>query len=73
MQVTQPTPRPTNKVTAQALAGALITLVVFIAAEFNIKIPASVALAGGTVIEFVVAYYVRDDENIVLSPLEEQE
>lgn len=72
MPVNQPTAKPTNKVTAQTLAGALITIALFVASSFNVKIPAEVALAGGTAIQFAVAYYVKDDENIVLSQSEEQ-
>lgn len=52
---------PTRKVTAGMLSGALTTLVVTVVHQTtSVKIDATSALAIGTVLTFLVQYFVRD-------------
>jgi uncharacterized membrane protein len=56
----QPTNMPTAKVTAATAAGAVTTIVVFIADQFNLEIPALVAGALTTLLVFVAGYFKRE-------------
>ena len=55
--------RPTNKVAAGVLAGAITAIVVWCVRQFaKIEVPAEVAMAITTVITFIVQQYVVDAE-----------
>lgn len=49
---------PERKVTAGALAGALVTLGVAVAGAFDLHVEPEVAVAAGTVLTFAVSYLV---------------
>ena len=52
--------RPTRKVTAGALAGALVTIAIYVGELFEIVVPADVAASAVTVLTFATSYLVRD-------------
>lgn len=53
--------KPTTKVTAGAIAGALMAIIAWAAKAFAaVDIPTEIALAGATVITFAVQWTVRD-------------
>lgn len=55
--------RPTNKVGAGVLAGAIAAILVWAARQFGkVEVPAEIAMAGTTVITFIVQQYVHDAE-----------
>ncbi len=59
--MTQPSPRPTRKVTSGALAGALVTIGVWCVQEFaGVVVPAEVAAAAVVVVSFCVSYVVPE-------------
>ena len=53
----QPTAAPTSKVAAAGIAGTIVTLVIFIAAQFNFVIPSEVAAAAVTLASFIAGYF----------------
>lgn len=57
---TQPTPTPTRKVTAGALAGAVTIIGVYVAGIFGADVPAEVASSITTLLTFVAGYIVKD-------------
>jgi hypothetical protein len=52
--------RPTRKVTAGALAGALVTIGVYVGQFFEVDIPAEVATSAVMVLTFATSYVVHD-------------
>lgn len=52
--------RPTRKVTAGALAGAVTIIGVYVAGLFGAEVPAEVASSVTTVLTFAAGYVVRD-------------
>jgi hypothetical protein len=55
--------KPNRKVVVGAFAGAAMTILAWCSDAFlGVKIPAEVALAGSTVIVFVVQYFVPNAE-----------
>ncbi len=57
----QPTPNPTQKVAAGAIAGSITVVLVYLVQElFTIEIPAEVAAALTTIISFTSSYFTRD-------------
>jgi hypothetical protein len=55
--------KPTNKVAAGVLAGALMVLLAWAVKTFaQIELPTEVSMAGSTLITFVVQYFVTDAE-----------
>jgi hypothetical protein len=61
--VPQPTKRPTNKLTAAGIAGALTTIIVSAAALFDVEIDAPLAAAITTVLSVAAGYVVKDRRN----------
>jgi len=60
---TPPSNKPTRKVMVGVAAGAFMTIVAWASKAFaNVEIPADVALAGSTVLVFVVQYFIPDSE-----------
>ena len=59
MTVPQPTARPTNKV----VAAAVVTLIAFVAALFDIEVAGAVDEAIVTLTALALAYFVRDEAN----------
>lgn len=57
-----PIEKPSRKVNAGMLAGALSILLVWIVGMFEIKVPAEASSALTTVITFVTSYFVQDAE-----------
>lgn len=55
-----PSKRPSRKVTAGALAGALVTIAVYVGELFEVQVPAEVAASAVTVLTFATSYLVRD-------------
>ncbi len=58
----QPTPTPTRKVTAGALAGAVTIIAVYVAGLFGADIPAEVASSITVLLTFAASYIVKDRE-----------
>lgn len=58
--VEQPSSVPTHKVSAFAAAGALTTLAVFIASQFDVNISDEAAAAITTLIGFAAGYFKRE-------------
>ena len=58
--VDQPTPVPTHKVSAVAVAGAVTTLLVFIASQFDLDISQEAAAALTTLLGFLAGYLKRE-------------
>lgn len=56
----QPDRVPTRKVSASALAGAVVTILVAVAEPFGIVIEPEVAAAVTTLLSFVAGYFIRD-------------
>ncbi len=56
----QPSPLPTRKVTAGALAGAVTVIGVAVAEAFGLVVPAEVASSVTTVLAFIASYFVKD-------------
>lgn len=54
--IDQPTARPTNKVTAGVVGGALSVVIVWLIGD----VPPHVAVAFSTIFSFGLAYFVRD-------------
>jgi len=54
-----PSKRPTKKVTAGGLAGAVTTLAVFAAGQFGVEVPPEVASSATVVLTFAAGYLVR--------------
>lgn len=59
-KIDQPTNIPTRKVSASALAGAIVTILVAVAEPFDIVIEPEVAAAITTLLSFVAGYFIRD-------------
>lgn len=58
-----PSPVPNRKVLVGAAAGAGMTILVWISkAFFGVEVPAEVALAGSTVVVFVLQYVIPNAE-----------
>lgn len=55
-----PSRTPTTKVTASALAGAAVVILIWIAGMFGLAVPPEVAGAGVVVLSFAAAYAVKD-------------
>jgi putative flippase GtrA len=55
-----PNKRPVPKVAAGAAAGAVTTLLVYVASIYGVAVPAEVAAAVATLLGFVAAYVKRD-------------
>ena len=54
---------PNRKVNTGLAAGALMTILAWISSAFaGVEIPAEVALAGSTMIVFVLQYFVKNQE-----------
>lgn len=54
--------KPNNKVTAGALAGAIVTILLFVLGQFHVALDPSVATVVSTAISFVVAYLVKEPQ-----------
>lgn len=52
--------KPTNKVAAGGLAGALSTLTVFVLEALGVQLPADVTVAVTTLISFATSWLVKD-------------
>jgi hypothetical protein len=60
----EPTAVPTRKVGAGLAAGSLMTIAAWASDAYGgVEIPAAVALAGATVITFLLQYFVADATN----------
>lgn len=54
---------PNRKVTVGLVSGAIMTIVAWSSKAYaGVEIPAEVALAGATVINFVLQYFIPDSE-----------
>ncbi len=53
--------KPTNKVTAGVLAGALAAILAWVAKQFGVDVPAEIGVALSTVLTFAVQYMVKDE------------
>ena len=53
---------PTSKVASGGLAGGLTVVLVFVAGQMGLEIPAEVASAITTVIAFAASYFIKDKE-----------
>lgn len=60
LRVDAPSALPTRKVTYGMLAGAVVTIAVYVADQFGYQLPAEVATAVQTVLAFAASYLVRD-------------
>ena len=60
MTMEQPDRRPTLKVSAATAAGAVTTIVVFVADQFSLEIPALVAGAITTLLVFASGYLKKE-------------
>lgn len=58
--VNQPTATPTNKVAAAGIAGAVTTILLFIASSLGWDVPAEVGAAIATVISFLAGYLTKE-------------
>jgi hypothetical protein len=63
MTVPQPTRRPTNKLTAAGIAGAVTTIGVWVAGLAGVDVAADVAAAFTTLLAVVAGYFVKDRAN----------
>lgn len=53
--------KPTNKVTAGALAGAVVTILTFVAGQFlGVTVTPEIATGVTFVVSFVVSYFVKE-------------
>ena len=60
----QATAKPTRKVGAAGIAGAIAAIIVWIVGEFaGIDVPTGVEAALATVVAFVAGYFVEDEPN----------
>lgn len=58
-----PIQQPSRKVTVGLVAGSVMTILAWCSKQYaGVEIPAEVALAGATVINFVLQYFVSDAE-----------
>lgn len=62
--INQPTLKPTTKVTAGGLGGAVAVLTVAILGQFGVDLGAEVAAALTTLLSFGASYLVKDKEVI---------
>jgi hypothetical protein len=60
--IDQPDNMPTNKVLAAGIAGAIVTVAIFVAQQFQpgFTMPAEVVAASTTIVSFACAYLVRN-------------
>ena len=58
--IQQPTPYPTQKVTAGTLAAAVVAIAAWVAGLFDVEVPAGVEGALVTLLGFIAAYFVPD-------------
>lgn len=57
----QETRKPTNKVTAGVLAGAVVTILTFVAGQFfGVSVSPEVATGLTTFVTFVVSYFTKE-------------
>lgn len=49
--------KPSSKTTTTAVAGAIVTILVWVAAEYGIEVPGPVAAAVSTLIATAIAYF----------------
>lgn len=62
--VSQPSRMPTRKVRYGALNGALIGIVAaWVLGEFGVVMPDEVAIAFGSIVAGIVAYFVREEDS----------
>ena len=62
--VDQDTPRPTRKVTAMTVAGALMTVAFWVASDFfSVDVPGEVQGTLHTALAALIGYFVRDRMN----------
>lgn len=52
--------KPTNKVTAAVLAGAVVTILTFVAGQFGIVITPEIATGATAIVSFIVSYFVKE-------------
>jgi hypothetical protein len=52
--------KPSRKVTAGALAGAVVTIGIYVAELFAFQVPADVAASAVTILTFCTSYLVHD-------------
>lgn len=66
--------KPSNKTTATAVAGAIVTILVWVVAEYGIEVPGPVAAAVSTLIATGIGYFmVAKSGKYVVLPEEQDE
>lgn len=61
--VSQPSKRPTNKLTAAGAAGSASVVIVWLAGLVGVDMPAEVGAAVATLLSFAAGYLVKDRAN----------
>lgn len=61
--INQKSARPTRKVQAQVLAGALVTILVFGLSRFGVLVPPDVIGAAVVAASFICSYYTKNEAN----------
>lgn len=57
--VNQPTLKPTSKVVAGGFASSIVVLLVWIAGEYGVEVPAEVASALTVLVGFAASYFMK--------------
>lgn len=60
----QPSLKPTTKVSAGAIGGAITVLLVSTLASFDIHLPSDVSAALVVIVSFVVSYFVKEKSQL---------